>query len=256
MSDPLERLVDSFVVRAPGWLVGSTAVVLYAGVGLALPLALDWPKVFLVEANAVGTVLAVVVLLAWFILQIEASHRRHLLEWTSNLRLLNAAEFEWLVGEVFRREGWTVTETGGIGLPDGNIDLELRQGAQRRIVQCKRWDSRPVGVDEIRRFGGTLMREKLDATKGVFVTLSSFTEAARLEASAMGVEILDNRNLVDRIEKVRRSEPCPNCATPMILAKSDYGWWLRCHAPGCSGKRDLGRDPGRVVQFLVDEPAR
>jgi hypothetical protein len=33
--------------------------------------------------------------------RVEAGHRRHLVEWTTNLRHLDAAEFEWLVGEVF-----------------------------------------------------------------------------------------------------------------------------------------------------------
>jgi hypothetical protein len=53
------------------------------------------------------------------------------MEGTSDLRSLSAEEFEWLVGE--RKSG-------------------------RRIVQCERWESREVGVGDVREFAGTLMR--------------------------------------------------------------------------------------------------
>ena len=256
MTDKLEKLIDAFVTRVPGRVVAATAVLLYAGGGLALPLALHWRTAFLVEANAACTGLAGVLGLAWFIVQIQAGHRRHLLEWTTSLRLLDASEFEWLVGELFRRQGWIVKETGGVGEPDGNIDLELVRGAERRIVQCKRWSSRPVGVDDIRGFAGTLMRERLDGRAGIFVTLSTFTDQAREEASKTGIEVIDNQGLMSRIERLRRTEPCPKCTAPMSLDRSTRGWWFRCRAAGCDGKRDLSNDPGRAAQFLVETDLR
>src|SRR5205814_643200 len=137
----------------------------------------------------------------------------------------SAEEFEWLVGEVFRRDGWKVREVGRQNAPDGNIDLELTNGTQRRIVQCKRWTARLVGVNEIRSFGGTLMREGLGAGDGVFVTLSSFTEQANEEALGMGLSLIDHRELYSRVEKVRRPEPCPICQAPMLLDRSQRGWW-------------------------------
>jgi restriction endonuclease Mrr len=88
-----------------------------------------------------GTLLAGSFVLAWFGVQVLAQRRRHLVEWTTDLRLLDAAEFEWLVGEVFRREGWAVEETGSQDGPDGNIDLRLTKAGARFIVQCKRWTS-------------------------------------------------------------------------------------------------------------------
>ena len=44
---------------------------------------------------------------------------------TGDTSLLSAEEFEWLVGELFRREGWKVEETGRQESPDGSIDLDL-----------------------------------------------------------------------------------------------------------------------------------
>lgn len=224
---------------------------LYGGAGLALPLGLHWRTYYLVEANIVGTVFAGLVGLAWFIAQLKAMQRRNLLEWTSNLRLLNASEFEWLVGEMFRREGWEVRETGQRDKSDGNIDLELTMPGQRRIVQCKRWTAQLVGVEEIRKFGGTLLRVGLSGRDGLYVTLSEFTEQAEVEAKQMGLTLVDKRDLHARIERVRRSEACPKCSAPMLVDRSSRGWWLRCNQPGCAGKRDLSSDPGRAIELMT-----
>lgn len=252
-SDDLSERILMAVVRTSGYTVAALALLFYGG-GLALPLALDWPVLGLVVANLLGTMLAGLVILAWLEVQVEARVRRHLVEWTTSLRLLTAEEFEWLVGEVFRREGWEVRETGRQDSPDGNIDLDLTRDDQRRIVQCKRWSSTLVSVDEVRKLAGTLMRENLAGSAGIFVTLSGFTETARAEARKIGITLVDNRGLYSRIEKVRRAEPCNICQKPMILARSSRGWWLRCVAAGCQGKRDLGGDPGRAVDLLTQPP--
>jgi hypothetical protein len=43
-------------------------------------------------------------------------------------------QFEMLVGESFRRRGFTITETGGNG-PDGGVDLILSKAGERYLVQ-------------------------------------------------------------------------------------------------------------------------
>ena len=45
-------------------------------------------------------------------------------------------DFELLVGEAFRLQGYEVTELGGAG-PDGGVDLVLRKGKEKFLVQCK-----------------------------------------------------------------------------------------------------------------------
>jgi hypothetical protein len=247
--DVVDRVLLGFAAHAPGWMVGLTAALVYGGCGLALPLSLRWRLAYLVEANVVSTIAAGAVCLAWILVRSEAADRRHLLDWTTNLRLLTSSEFEWLVGELFRREGYQVRETGRDDGPDGNIDLELTVAGQRKVVQCKRWQSWSVGVEEVRGFAGTLLREGLLGSAGVFVTLSNFTDQARDEAARTGIALIDNSDLHGRIEKVRRAEPCPACGTPMVLARSSYGWWLRCRS--CPGKRDLAAEPGPAVDLLL-----
>jgi hypothetical protein len=236
----------------PALLLG---VAIYAAVGLVLPLSMGAQHVALIGWNALGVILGWTVTVAWLFSQVQAAHRRHLLEWTTNLRLLSAQEFEWIVGEVLRREGWDVEETGREAEADGNVDLRIRRSGKELLVQCKRWQSWPVGVDEIRKLAGTLMHEGLRGEDGVFVTLSHFTESAIAEAAEIGIELVDNGELVRRIEKVRATEPCPICATPMLLDRSQHGWWLRCPGwpDGCAGKRDLSADPGRALDLLLAE---
>lgn len=252
--DLVDRLFIRLVTRLRGRVIAAIALFLYAGVGLALPLSLGWSTPWLVDANVTGTVLAGSVILGWFGVQIEAQNRRHLVEWTTDLRRLDAAEFEWLVGEVFRREGWRVEETGRQDGPDGNIDLRLTRDGETRIAQCKRWTSWLVGVEDVRAFGGTLLREGLSGSAGVFVTLSGFTPQAREEAKRTGLALIDNVDLYARVEKVRRAEPCPKCQAPMVLDRSPRGWWFRCVASGCTGKRDLGKDPALAVELLTQRP--
>jgi hypothetical protein len=95
------------------------------------------------------------------------------------------------------------------------------------------------------------MREKLPGSSGIYVTLSDFTDQARREADQSGITLIDSRELFLRIERVRRTEPCPKCKTPVILGKSQYGWWFRCKQEGCLGKRDLSNDVGRAVDLLL-----
>ena len=248
--DRYDRLILWIVKNVPGRGVLAIAGISYLGFGLALPLVLGWPGAWIVAANIWGTVFAASLLFGWFVVQIEARDRRHLVEWTTDLRQLDAQEFEWLVGELYRREGWTVTERGRQGGPDGNIDLELRHGSERRIVQAKRWQSWQVGVDDIRGFGGTLLREGLSGGAGVFVTLSDFTDQARAEAKTSGIELVDGRDLYARVEKVRRPVICDTCHQPMRFDRSIRGWWYRCITPDCQGKLDLTGQPGRAVALL------
>jgi HJR/Mrr/RecB family endonuclease len=249
--DAFDRLLVALARRLSGRGVSVVAGGLYGGFGLALPLALSLPVVWLISLNVVSTLLAGLLILVWLTLRAQETRRRNLLEWTSDLRLLDAREFEWFVGELFRREGWAVEETGRQGQADGNVDLRLTRDGGRRIVQCKRWTANFVGVELVRGFAGTLLREGLPGSAGIFVTLSDFTPQAIEEAAKAGLTLLDGRALYSRVEKVRRPEACPTCSEPMVLDRSMHGWWFRCVRPGCGGKRDLGKDPARAVELLL-----
>lgn len=250
--DRVDRFMLWFVQRFPPGVVALVALLFYPGIALVLPMTLGWSGTGLAAVNLFGTFSAAGIVIWWLIVQLAARDRRHLLEWTTDLRLLDGQEFEWFVGEVFRREGWKVTERGRQDAPDGNIDLDLARNGERRLVQCKRWSAAPVNVNEIRNFGGTLAREKLPTSSGIFVTSSYFNTFAVAEAKALEIELMDSADLHRRAGAVRRPEPCPVCHQPMTLDHSIHGWWFRCTTPGCSGKRDLDRDPGRAIAILTE----
>lgn len=251
MSKLLDRALTALVDHVPGPGVALIAIAFYPFLGLLVPVAFGWSLSQLVIANLFGALVAALVVMAWLVAQVEAARRRHLVDWTTDLRRLNSDEFEWVVGEMFRREGWTVKQTGRPDAADGNVDLELTRGRERRMVQCKRWSSWLVDVNSIRSFGGALLRERLEGKMGIFVTLSDFTTQARTEAREIGLELVDGRGLFARMEKVRRPEPCPTCSRPMRLSHSEHGWWFRCVTPGCTGKRDIGQKPEHAVEFLI-----
>ena len=61
---------------------------------------------------------------------------------------MNWRQFERLVTESFRPQGYRVMETGGSG-PDGEVDLVLSRDGERHLVQCTQWRAFRVGVDII-----------------------------------------------------------------------------------------------------------
>jgi HJR/Mrr/RecB family endonuclease len=237
----------------------------YAGLGLALPLLVHADAALLIFCNVMGALLGWTTTLGWIFPWSEARLRRQLLEQSTDLRLLSAAEFELLVGELLRREGWDVEEVGKHGEPDGNIDLRIRRGDRQMLVQCKRWQSWLVNVDEVRKLAGTLLREGLPGASGMLVTTSTFTQAAIAEAKRNDVELVGGPDLLRRLQdagatdlvsrgdEIKAAFPCPNCTSPMILARSPYGWWIRCphYDSGCDGKRDLGTDPRHALELLL-----
>ena len=74
-----------------------------------LPIAAHVSTEMLVYWNVLGAVFAFTLVLALLGKHIEAMRRRNLVEWTTELRHLDSAEFEYLVGEVFRRVGLAST---------------------------------------------------------------------------------------------------------------------------------------------------
>jgi restriction system protein len=64
-------------------------------------------------------------------------------------------------------------------------------------IQAKRWDTAAVSGPELQRFAGALQGQR--ASKGVYVTTSTFTEPARKYIANVGVKIV----LIDGTELTR-----------------------------------------------------
>ncbi len=107
---------------------------------------------------------------------------------------VSPAFFEELVIDLLVRMGYggnraeaarAIGRTGDGGV-DGVID-EDRLGLDSIYVQAKRWDS-SVGRPEIQKFAGALQGQR--ATKGIFITTSSFTSDAVEYSQRIGTRIV------------------------------------------------------------------
>lgn len=164
-------------------------------------------------------------------------------------------QFEALVGEAFRRKGYSVTETGGGGA-DGGIDLALKKDGESFLVQCKQWKATKVGVTTVRELYGVMAAN--GATGGFVVTSGVFTEEARAFSVGRNIELMDGKSLHALIRgvtvpskpapalKVVTSEGetfCPICQSAMVKrtakrgANSGNAFWGCSQYPACKGTR-------------------
>lgn len=166
-------------------------------------------------------------------------------------------DFERVVGEYFRRRGFTVAETGGGGA-DGGVDIELSRGSDRYLVQCKHWRALRVGVEPVRELYGVIHARR--SAGGFVVTSGSFTDEAKRFAEGREIELIDGAALVGAIRQQAaptRIEPtlgsigetanaapaCPICKAPMQLRKASRGasarqaFWGCSRFPACRGTR-------------------
>lgn len=111
-------------------------------------------------------------------------------------------EFEILVGESYRQQGYQVAELGGAG-PDGGVDLVLTKGNEKFFVQCKQWKAYRVGVTTVRELYGVMAAK--GATGGFVVTSGRFTADAVEFAQGRNIELVDGPRLFAMIQRARRT---------------------------------------------------
>jgi len=115
-------------------------------------------------------------------------------------------QFEKLVGEGFRLQGYRVVETGGGGA-DGGVDLALTKGSEKFLVQCKQWRALKVGVDVVRELYGVMAAR--GATGGFVVMSGRFTDEATAFAKGRNVSLIDGPALHALIRRVRGAASGP-----------------------------------------------
>lgn len=180
----------------------------------------------------------------------DSRRRSQLLDTQTSLNSLSAIdwrEFEMLVGEAFRRQGYSVQETG-LGGADGGIDLMLRKDGAMTLVQCKQWRTKLVDVRVVREMYGLLGHHHADAVK--IVAIGSYTDAAEQFVQGKPIELIHGSALLEMVRESQRTaaskhkpaknteaftgfEPlCPVCGRAMVPRanrRSGKTFW------GCSG---------------------
>lgn len=171
----------------------------------------------------------------------------------NSLESMSWGQFERLVGEVFRRKGFTVEERGGNG-PDGGVDLVAHAGNDKYLVQCKQWKVERVGVSTVRELFGVMAAEH--AVGGFVVTSGQFTDDARQFAEGRSIELISTDILLFMIKETadpivvglleENSPPaCPKCGSSMVKRtarkgdKTGEAFWGCSGYPGCRGTRAI-----------------
>ena len=172
-------------------------------------------------------------------------------------------QFEQLVGEAFRLEGFAVAETGG-SAADGGVDLVLSKGGEKFLVQCKQWRAFRVGVEVVRELYGVMAASGVAG--GFVVTSGRFTGEATAFASGRNVTLIDGSKLHAMIQQAQAARPsagaaqparsaspqpsappaCPACSKKMVKRKARRGanagseFWGCTGYPTCKGTRAAG----------------
>ena len=175
-------------------------------------------------------------------------------------------DFELLVGEAFRLQGFKVEERGGAEA-DGGVDVVLRRDGETFLVQCKHWKSLQVSVQVVRELFGVMASQ--GAAGGYVVTSGTYTAPAREFASGRNIKLVDGVELARMIRHARgsrQSNPtaerqpaavsgrtsdrivaastlCPICSSGMVSKRARRGpnagkmFWSCRRYPGCTGTR-------------------
>lgn len=159
-------------------------------------------------------------------------------------------EFEALVGEAYRRNGYSVKENFDKG-PDGGVDLVLLDGSEKYLVQCKQWRALKVGVKVVRELYGVMA--SAGAVGAFVVTSGEFTRDSVSFAQGKNIELIDGPQLKRMIRDVKSSPPitreavktvsqtklCPKCGKEMVVRTARQGekagqkFWGCKGFPGC-----------------------
>lgn len=159
-------------------------------------------------------------------------------------------QFEILVGEYFRKEGYKVEEVGGGGA-DGGVDIILHKNEGKYLVQCKQWKAYKVGVKPVRELLGVMVGS--GAAGGILVTSGGFSKDAMGFAKENNIQLIDGAELHKMIRSVQQTaaapppkDPvCPKCGSRMIKRTAEKGmrtgeqFWGCSKFPACRSTRSI-----------------
>ena len=154
----------------------------------------------------------------------------------AHLVRVSPSEFERVVGRSLEAQGYDVEHVGGRG--DQGIDLVGKRGTEFVAVQCKRYGTSEVTPHQVREFLGAIVAAR--ATRGVLVTTSMFTHAARIAANGQPIEFVDQKGLAAWLTqgpangRIRR---CSKCGSPAISLTE----WSRAFA--CASCKEFNSIP-------------
>ena len=256
------------LLKLPWWVSAVLGVVSFIALRWIIPAKLDHNQALHPFAVALPK-LAFLPLALFALIAVGSfffSKKRHRLvdEQTSLEKLRETAwkDFEYLVAESFRRQGYQVEFSLGRGA-DGGVDLTLHRDGRTLLVQCKQWKVFSVGAPVIREMFGLMTAKQAD--EAIIVTSGKFTRDAQEFAAGKPIRLIDGPQLLALVQSVQTnpaaSDPsplmgeggrkpdevsataCPLCGKPMVLRTARRGsnagnqFWGCSAYPACKGTR-------------------
>ena len=242
------------LVHCPWWVSFIVAAGAYIGLRSVAP-ALDLGNPAL---NAVASKAPKIAWVSVFFLlpaipsAFESFRKRRMLDRQSgieSIRELTWKQFEELIGEAYRRQGYRVMENHTAG-PDGGVDLRLQKGGTCILVQAKQWKSGKVGVKIVREMYGVMTAEGAD---GVIIVCSGmFTQEAMGFAAGKPIDLVGGNELLELVRGVQASaaantapiaqgqsiqaqKGCPKCGKEPVIRVAQKGPQAASEFWGCSG---------------------
>ena len=244
----------------PRWLF-ITITGFVAVAALALGIVID---VLIHKPNFVLTALAPIVVvlfsagLFWLTVRERLRRRRRLSQVSTADKLwaLTPNEMEDIAAELFRLQGYMVTENKRPDLADGGVDFEIFKQGNTWLVQVKHW-RQEVTVKEARELWELVASEA--AAGGVLIGTSGFSAYAREFAEGKDFRLIDGpefmhlRSQISDIQgaEIGNTDPlvsdgfahylstlprpaCPTCGKPMVLVTRLRGTVIAAQFWGCS----------------------
>ncbi len=254
MSRRNENILD-LLSHCPWWISVGVAVAVYLALRFVVP-SIAGESLFLKSIASVAPniawLVAIVFLLPAAVSAVDSLRKRRLLDRQSgidSIRALSWKEFEELLAEAYRRDGYAVRENVSTG-PDGGVDLRIEKDGNVYLVQCKQWRIDKVGVSVVREMYGLMTAER---ASGVIVATSGmFTQEAKNFAAHKPIDLVEGNQLVHLIRNVsidRAAVPrlnvppaptrCPRCGNQLVIREAKRGehvggkFWGCASFPSC-----------------------
>jgi restriction system protein len=258
MSDPgptnwLGRQFDDYVEEM---VVGHRAWIIVLLFALTMAIAtglVDFvvPSLYRPGSVGIGLFIGALIGLSLVLVARERSrYRAAAIDHTGDIAALRKkpwGEFEVLVGQVFRNQGYVVKERGGFKR-DYGVDLIAERGKERVLIQCKHWTQWNVGEGPVKELYADTKAQEF--TAGWLVTCGRFSENAKSWASGKEIRLIDGEALVQllpsrplvgspaaapRTPVTVAAPSCPNCGSPLHRMTNSYDeskFWS-CFNPKC-----------------------
>ena len=236
----------------PWWVSVLLSVLAYIGLAVVLP-AIEFQSQLLKGLQSglpnLALMLSFILLIPAPVSAFNAWRKRKLLDTQKNvatIRDLSWREFEELVAEAYRRQGFQVIENHKGGA-DGGVDIRLKKDDALYLIQCKQWKSQKIGVSVVRELFGVMTAEQ--ATSASVVCSGIYTQEAKNFAAGKNIDLVDGPQLEAMIKQVQRMPQqktasknttispkldCPQCGNKLLVRKARKGKNAGNEFYGCS----------------------